>query len=209
MSDAEWEPGAGWQSWMEDLDLLRWVPRPVFARPAGLASLGSGSHIIEPYKIRSPHRVYIGDDVVIGERAFLSVIQTDGGIEYDPVLRIGDNTMISSDLFVACAGSVEIGRGVAISARVYIGDSVREYGDPTKSHDDAAIGEPAPVHIADHVGIGVGAIILPGVTIGERALVGAGAVVTRDVPPRSLVFGNPARVIKTWDESTGQWRMGR
>jgi len=48
--------------------------------------------------------------------------------------------------------------------------------------------------------IGVNATLLPGITVGEDSLVGAGAVVTRDVPPRSVVVGNPARVTKTIDE---------
>ena len=53
-----------------------------------------------------------------------------------------------------------------------------------------------PVHIGNHVWIGRSAIILKGVTIGAGAIVGAGSVVTRDVPARSLVAGNPAKVIK-------------
>ena len=55
------------------------------------------------------------------------------------------------------------------------------------------------VVIEDGVFIGVHAIILPGVTIGEGAMVGAGAVVTKDVPPRTMVAGNPARVIRQLD----------
>ena len=57
-----------------------------------------------------------------------------------------------------------------------------------------------PVIIKDDVFIGRGATILPGVTIGPRAIVGAGAVVSQDVPPNSVVAGNPARVIRTLDE---------
>jgi acetyltransferase-like isoleucine patch superfamily enzyme len=209
MSDTEWEPAAGWPSWMEGVDLLRWVPRPVFARPAGLGALGSESHIIEPYKIRSPHKIYIGDNVSIGERSFLSVIESHNDAEYESVLRIGNNVGIGADLFVHCAGSVEIEDGVGISARVFIGDSGRDYEDPSKTGAEMVMSEPAPVRIAADAVVGFGAMILAGVTVGERAFVGAGSVVTRDVAPRSVVFGNPARVIRTWDESTGKWRTGR
>lgn len=209
MRDTEWEPHSGWSSWMEELDLFRWVPRPVFARPAGLASLGSESYVIEPYKIRSPHRVHIGDNVAIGERCFLSVVESHLGVEYDPVLRIGNDVGIGTDLYIHCAGNVEIEDGVGMSARVFIGDSGRDYEDPGRPSAEMPIAEPGPVRICAKAVIGIGAIILSGVTIGERAAVGAGAVVTRDVPPRSVVFGNPARVIRSWDESTGQWRMGR
>ncbi|RWR08143.1 acyltransferase [Paenirhodobacter populi] len=58
----------------------------------------------------------------------------------------------------------------------------------------------APVVIGDDVFIGRGATILPGVTIGSRVIVGAGSVVGKDVPPNSVVVGNPARVIRTLDE---------
>lgn len=57
--------------------------------------------------------------------------------------------------------------------------------------------KPPFIRIEDDAWIGAGAIILPGLTIGEGSIVGAGAVVTKDVPPHSVVAGNPARVIKT------------
>ncbi len=55
------------------------------------------------------------------------------------------------------------------------------------------------VTVEDNCYIGYGAIVLPGVTVGEGSIVGAGAVVTKDVPPRSIVVGNPARVLRTRD----------
>jgi maltose O-acetyltransferase len=59
----------------------------------------------------------------------------------------------------------------------------------------------APIAIGDDVWLGGGAIVLPGVTIGDRAVVGAGSVVTRDVPADTVVAGNPARVIRTLEEA--------
>jgi maltose O-acetyltransferase len=60
--------------------------------------------------------------------------------------------------------------------------------------------EPRPVVIGDGAWIGNRAIVLPGVTIGARAVVGAGSVVMTDIPPRTLAMGNPARVIKRLSE---------
>ena len=91
-----------------------------------------------------------------------------------------------------------------------IGNNVRIAGAWISGHDgsvnmlgrayDRKLDAVGPVVIHDDVFIGKGAIILPGVSIGPRAIVGAGAVVGRDVPPNSVVVGNPARVVRSLDE---------
>jgi acetyltransferase-like isoleucine patch superfamily enzyme len=89
---------------------------------------------------------------------------------------------------IDCYSTITIGDEVAISERVVIRDSDNHrIGDQERS---------APIHIGDRVWIGLNAVILKGVTIGDGAVVAAGAVVTRDVPPGSLVGGVPAKVIK-------------
>ena len=60
---------------------------------------------------------------------------------------------------------------------------------------------PAPIHIGKQVWIGANATILPGVTVGDGAVIAAGAVVTRDVPERAVVAGVPARVVKTIEKA--------
>jgi galactoside O-acetyltransferase len=70
--------------------------------------------------------------------------------------------------------------------------------DPQNRKDLKA--EPKPVIIEDNVWITANCIILPGVIIGEGSVVGAGSVVNQDIPPRSLVMGNPVQIIKTWEE---------
>ena len=60
---------------------------------------------------------------------------------------------------------------------------------------------PAPIHIKDRVWIGANATVVPGVTIGENSIVAAGAVVTKDVPPNTIVGGVPAKVLKRIDEN--------
>jgi acetyltransferase-like isoleucine patch superfamily enzyme len=147
--------------------------------------------------------------VGIGARSFLSVVESYLGVRYEPELRIGNGVGIGADVFIHCAGRVEIGDGTGLSGRVFIGDSGRDYDDPDQTPAELVIADPLPVVIGPNVVIGTGAAILAGVTVGERAFVGAGSVVTRDVPPRSVVFGNPARVIRRWDEETQQWRTGR
>ena len=108
------------------------------------------------------------------------------------ILTLG-NGYINSDCVVACAERITIGDGSAIARGVYIYDS-----DHHKIVDrqGSIVNPPASVNIGNHVWIGVGAIILKGVTIGDGAIIAAGAVVTHDVPPRCVAVGNPAKVIK-------------
>jgi acetyltransferase-like isoleucine patch superfamily enzyme len=99
----------------------------------------------------------------------------------------------SPGLFLCCAESVTIGDGVAIGEDAIIRD-----------HDGHEItgGRPsrAPIVVEDRVWIGMRAIILKGVTIGEGSIIAAGAVVTKSVPRGVLVAGNPARIVRpaTW-----------
>ena len=58
-----------------------------------------------------------------------------------------------------------------------------------------------PVHIGDNVWICTGALVLPGVTIGANSIIGAGSVVTKDIPPNSLAVGNPCKVIRELTEN--------
>jgi acetyltransferase-like isoleucine patch superfamily enzyme len=128
------------------------------------------------------------------------------GTEHDPELRIGDECTIGSDLCVHCTHDVEIGSRVGFSARVAIGDGINAVNPWLAANTED--GGDASIRIRDGALLGIGSIVLPGVTIGERAAVGAGAVVTRDVPPRTVVFGNPARVVGSWNEETGEWLSG-
>jgi acetyltransferase-like isoleucine patch superfamily enzyme len=105
-------------------------------------------------------------------------------------MRIGDRVFINSGTMLFSVVEITIGDDVALSSEVYVTDTNShglEGGDPFE----------APVRIGAGSWVGTRAIVLPGVTIGRRVVVAAGAVVTKDVPDDSLVAGNPARVIRT------------
>lgn len=104
----------------------------------------------------------------------------------------GHHTYLNRSATIDCTLEVHIGDYCAISDNVQILDSDFH----TIIHEGKTSEKSKPIHIGNHVWIGRSAIILKGVTIGDGAIVGAGSVVTRDVPPRCLVAGNPARVIK-------------
>lgn len=106
-------------------------------------------------------------------------------------VKIGDNTMIS------LGAKIDVRRG-----KVYIGNNVHiTYGCVILSHDYTSIilgkKEKTITIIEDNVFIGVNSVVLPGVKIGRNSIIGAGSVVTKDIPPFSIAVGNPAKVIKS------------
>jgi acetyltransferase-like isoleucine patch superfamily enzyme len=149
--------------------------------------------------IRGHDRISIGDNVVIHPGAIFSVVAEHDGVTYEPRLSIGNNVRIGCDMVVACCGRIDIGDDVLAADRVFIGDTFHAYRDPTEPILSQGLADPRPVSIGRGAFLGVNSAILPGVTVGEGAFVGASAVVNRDIPPRSLVVGNPARVVRRWD----------
>lgn len=133
--------------------------RGVLCRMFG-ARVGSGTVLYGGFEIRSPRRLEIGAQSVIGHRAVLDA-----------------------------RGGLTVGRRVNLSSEVMIWTAQHDYRDP----QFAAVFK--PVRIGDYAWLGPRCIVLPGVTIGEGAVVAAGAVVTKDVAPYAVVGGVPARPI--------------
>jgi acetyltransferase-like isoleucine patch superfamily enzyme len=116
--------------------------------------------------------------------------------------RIGPRTWINRDTCLDLRGGLEIGSDCSISPDVTILTAAHGTNDPGFRLIHGA------VTIADHVWIGTRATVLPGVNIGQGAVVAAGAIVTRDVPRLAIVGGVPARVIGTRDEAVLAYRLG-
>jgi UDP-2-acetamido-3-amino-2,3-dideoxy-glucuronate N-acetyltransferase len=119
-------------------------------------------------------------------------------VEIQKGARIGSNCKISSHTFIC--------EGVTIEDGVFVGHGVTFINDvfPRASTTEGALQTEAdwvciPTLVQRGASIGSGVTILAGVTIGRNAMVGAGSVVTHDVPPDSVVAGNPARVLRTID----------
>lgn len=104
-------------------------------------------------------------------------------------IKVGKNVFINSGCCFQDQGGIEIGDGSLIGQQVIIA-TLNHKEDPTHRADMI----PKAVHIGKNVWIGGKATILPGVSIGDNSIVGAGAVVTKDVPENSIAVGNPARV---------------
>lgn len=126
-----------------------------------------------------------------------------------PGARIGRDCNIAAHCFIE--NDVQVGDRVTVKCGVHLWDGLRVADDvfigpnATFTNDRFPRSRQWPerfpeTRIERGASIGAGAVILPGLTIGEHAMVGAGAVVTRDVPARALVVGNPAHVVRYLDE---------
>jgi acetyltransferase-like isoleucine patch superfamily enzyme len=114
-----------------------------------------------------------------------------------PRLEVGDHSNIGPGVVISASKLVRIGSHVRISSGVMIADNPGHPLDPVARRTrPVSPDQVRPVIIEDDVWIGSHAIILPGVTLGRGAIVGAGSVVTRDVAPGDVVAGNPAQVIR-------------
>lgn len=140
-------------------------------------------------RIFHPESISLGDRVYVGHEAILKGY-------FRGSMEIGDDTWIGQRCFFHSAGGIRIGREVGIGPEVKILTSQHDVG----SERVPAIRFPLrfePVEIGDGVDIGMGAIFLPGVRVGEGAVIGAGSVVTHDVPPYEVWAGVPARCLRT------------
>ena len=116
-------------------------------------------------------------------------------IHYPENLSIGKESGINSNTWINAMGGVKIGHNVLIGPFVIIHSANHRFNKLDICIQKQGW-EMLSVNIEDDVWIGANAIILPGVTIGKGSVIGAGAVVTRDIPPYSIAVGVPAKIIK-------------
>lgn len=116
----------------------------------------------------------------------------------DARIILGEGVELSGTSITARSQTIRIDKHAMLAPNCIITDSdFHAQWPPERRHLDPGYEHDAPVHIGAHAWIGLNCIILKGVTIGEGAIVGAGSVVTRDVAPRTLAAGVPARFIRS------------
>ncbi len=125
-----------------------------------------------------------------GERVYLS---PDCIIVSPSYLQLENDVCINSFTHIFAHGKVKVGEGTMISTSCSITSVTHPSSSPNRLSEKQIM---KPVIIGKNVWIGTGAILLPGITIGDHAIVGAGAVVTKDVLPKTVVVGNPAKFLK-------------
>jgi lipopolysaccharide O-acetyltransferase len=157
-----------------------------------------------PFYVRSCGKLIVGRGFSAGPGLILDVLSKNATI------KIGTNVKINHRAHIGAIDCVEIGNDVLFASNVFISD--HSHGCYKGEIQDSPITPPnhrplvsAPVKIGNRVWLGENVCVLPGVTVGDGCIVGAGSVITTSIPENSIVAGAPARVIKVWNNDMQRW----
>jgi len=166
----------------------------MLARPRGI-QIGSGSSFfgLTKFKKARTARIQIGKNSCFRSLATSNLIGINrpcivSALESNSEVIIGDDCGFSGTV-IGCFDRIIIGDRVKCGANTLITDGDWHFEDPRSS-------KPRPIQIGDNVWLGVNVTVMKGVTIGENSLIGAGSIVTKDIPPNVIAVGNPCVVIR-------------
>ncbi len=165
-----------------------------------------GKGLISEYRVflRGEKYILLGKDVKLNHDVRIEAWDSYAGKKHRPQIVIGDRVCINPYTHIGAINKIVIGSRTLIGSGVLITD--HSHGrcteeDLKKEPRKRTLYSKGKVVIGENVWIGEHAAILPGVTIGDNAIIGANAVVTKDVPANAVVGGNPARIIKIIGET--------
>ena len=169
----------------------------------GFYRFGKGSFIHPLFNTSNRRFISIGNHVTIGSFSWVGVVGAP--MESTPRLIIEDGCSLGPNSFIMASTRVHLHRNVLLGPRVYIADHYHGYENPALPVIEQPVCDGGPVVVEEGCFLGIGSCILHHVTVGRHSVIGANAVVTKDVPPYSLVVGNPGRVVKRYDAERLVW----
>jgi acetyltransferase-like isoleucine patch superfamily enzyme len=163
-------------------------------------SFGSGSVMVPPARLDGTEWVSVGRGVFIGQGCWLRADPECGEAREGAALVIGDGVSLAGNVVLSAVSSLVIEPEVLMARGVYVADHGHAFdraGVPVQHQGTTNV---RPVRIERGAWLAQNVVVMPGVTIGAGAVIGANSVVNRDVPPRTVAVGAPARVIRSIDE---------
>ncbi|CAN5881161.1 hypothetical protein BH24DEI2_BH24DEI2_12010 [soil metagenome] len=185
---------------------------PRFATPA------KGLVVQLPRQIGNPQLIHIGENVKLGPNSVLRALEQVPGSwlehptgdhmsqTFSPELRIGDRVTATGMLQVIAHERIVIEDDVMFATNVFICDGLHGFERGDVPYKYQGIFRVAPIRIGRGSWLGQNVVVLPGVTIGACAIVGANSVVTKDVPAHTIAVGSPAKVTRRWNPTTETWQ---
>jgi len=156
----------------------------------------------------TPH-IKIGDDVFLDRDVWLNIPYVPENT--DPVIILEDECKIGRRAMISAKNRIHVGRQTAFAPNVLLMDHNHAFEDVTIAIGWQGITQGGTIRIEEGclLGYGVAVVCSKGeLVIGKNSVIGANSVVTRSIPPYSVVSGNPGRVVKQFDPSKGQWLIG-
>lgn len=154
-------------------------------------------------------RVKIGNSVILDRDVWLNIPIIPAST--DPVILIGDSCRVGRRCVISAKNRIELERNVIFGPGVLVMDHNHAFEDVTAPISEQGITPGGSIRIEEGSWIGYGAAIVCSkgeLVIGKNSVIGANTILTRSVPPNSVVSGNPGRVVKQFNPSKGQWVLG-
>ncbi len=143
----------------------------------------------------------IGEGSCIGDHSWLNVCVRDDRIR----MRIGRAVLVGRHSMVSTGGYLEIGDFCLFGPRVSVVDADHGFADITRPYVEQPPTLGRSIVLEDNCWLGVGAVVAGNLTVGRGSVIGANSLVTKDVPPFSVVVGHPGRIAKMYDPVSNQW----
>lgn len=164
--------------------------------------IGKNSYIDKTVNVFGWNHVSIGKNTLIGEQSWLNV---NGRIRNHKHIKIGNNCYIGRRNLLASSKELIISDYVMTSNECKFLGSNHVYSNPLEPYIATGTMDNDVLKIGVNVWIGAGAIVLGAVTVGHGSIIGAGSVVTKDIPPFSIAVGNPCKVVKRFNFKINDW----
>ena len=186
-------------TWLHTRWLRYTYPFPLFGRGVSI------THSCDILRSIAPD-IAIGDKVYLAPDVWLNVVPGPRGVE--PKIALGKGCGIGRRSMISAKNQIILEQEVLFAPAVLIMDHNHEFADVSLPIAAQGVTEGGRIRIEKNCWLGYGAVVLCGagqLTIGRNSVIGANAVVTRSVPPYSIMAGNPARLVKNYDPAKKDW----